>query len=277
MTEKLFSERYGYIKPSDEIIVERIPIEVNNAIITAFDDLLAKDFSLSKKLEKHIFVRFLNERGDLFPKGNRLMFVSIPFLEENTKWYLKLDLIEFSLKFIKNQDEVSFLISEKFVTYLNKEFERLRFGYRIINDSVVPIVNKKELETIEKAIDKSSSNVQEHFIAALSLYSKRPEPDYRNSIKESITAVEALLRELTGKNTLGEGLNALEQNRIVLHPMLKSSFEKLYGYTNNKNTGIRHALMDDTKGNVPQSEEALFILITCSAFVNYLNSKLAKK
>lgn len=46
MTEKLFSERYGYIKPSDEIIVERIPIEVNNAIITAFDDLLAKDFSL---------------------------------------------------------------------------------------------------------------------------------------------------------------------------------------------------------------------------------------
>ena len=37
--------------------------------------------------------------------------------------------------------------------------------------------------------------------------------------------------------------------------------------------GIRHALMDDTAEYVPGAEEALFMLVSCSAFINYLNSK----
>ena len=53
------------------------------------------------------------------------------------------------------------------------------------------------------------------------------------------------------------------------HP--KSAFEKLYGYTNNPDTGIRHALIDDT--NIPTSAEATYMLVTCSAFINYLNTK----
>ena len=35
----LFSERYGYTKPSDVIIRERITPEIQNAILTCYDDL----------------------------------------------------------------------------------------------------------------------------------------------------------------------------------------------------------------------------------------------
>ena len=37
--------------------------------------------------------------------------------------------------------------------------------------------------------------------------------------------------------------------------------------------GIRYALMDDIAEYVPGAEEALFMLVSCSAFINYLNSK----
>ena len=48
-------------------------------------------------------------------------------------------------------------------------------------------------------------------------------------------------------------------------------FSERYGYTNDKTTGIRHALMDDT--NAPTADEAIFMLVSCSAFINYLTKK----
>lgn len=38
----LFSERYGYIKPSDVIIRERITPEMKNAILTCYDMLFER-------------------------------------------------------------------------------------------------------------------------------------------------------------------------------------------------------------------------------------------
>ena len=49
---------------------------------------------------------------------------------------------------------------------------------------------------------------------------------------------------------------------------------KLYAYTNQPDTGIRHALMDDDDTYTPASEETLFMLVSCSSFINYLNIKL---
>ena len=111
---------------------------------------------------------------------------------------------------------------------------------------------------------------------ALQLYAKRPDSDYRNSIKESISAVEVICREKTGENTLGKALNNLEKSGIYIPSMLQTAFDKLYAYTNLPDTGIRHALMDDTDNYTPSAAEALFILVSCSAFINYLMMKESK-
>lgn len=42
-----------------------------------------------------------------------------------------------------------------------------------------------------------------HLNKALELYAQRPIEDYRNSIKESISAIEVYCREITGEKTLG--------------------------------------------------------------------------
>ena len=38
---RLFSERYGYTKPSDVIIREKITLEIQNAICSSYDKLHA--------------------------------------------------------------------------------------------------------------------------------------------------------------------------------------------------------------------------------------------
>jgi hypothetical protein len=59
----------------------------------------------------------------------------------------------------------------------------------------------------------------EHINTALALLGKKPEPDYANSMKESISAVEATVKLLTGEKSGGidTALKMLEQ-RGAVHP-----------------------------------------------------------
>jgi len=50
---------------------------------------------------------------------------------------------------------------------------------------------------------QSDEGVAERIDTALALLGKKPEPDYRNSIKESISAVEAVVKLLTGEKSGG--------------------------------------------------------------------------
>ena len=60
--------------------------------------------------------------------------------------------------------------------------------------------------------------------------------------------------------------------KVKLHPKLQEGFKALYGYTSDTH-GIRHALKDDA---TPDAEDAKFMLVSCSAFVNYLVEKANK-
>jgi len=151
---------------------------------------------------------------------------------------------------------------------LNEEFIRLNFAYRIIDYKIVEVTSEEEIKAIETAL-KCGNSIKTHLSNALGLLAIKPEGDYRNSIKESISAVEAYTREITGEKVLN--LGKLEEAGITLPSTLRNAFNNLYGYTNDKTTGIRHALMDDT--NAPSAEEAIFMLVSCSAFINYLEKK----
>lgn len=75
---------------------------------------------------------------------------------------------------------------------INEIFEEEKMGYRIIDDQIVDITNESEIEEIEEAIDSDFDIVNDHIQKSLELYSDRKNPDYKNSIKESITAVESM-------------------------------------------------------------------------------------
>ena len=283
----LFSERYGYTKASDVIIREKITPEIQNAICSCYDklpDLFNEVIAYYQdakaeyqNLEEYLWVYFLNERAANFSDGYKYHVVATVYIEDKSNaWYKKLDIIEKTIQYLRNFDAKNhkfYSVASNFIKLLNSAFERLNFAYRIINDEIVEITSEQEIKTIEIAIDNSARNVKMHLNRALELYVQRPDGDYRNSIKESISAVEAFCREKTGENTLGKALNKLEKNGIVFPDVLKHAFDKLYAYTNQPDAGIRHALMDDTGVYTPKAEEAIFMLVSCSAFINYLNKK----
>ena len=140
-------------------------------------------------------------------------------------------------------------------------------------DSWTP-VDETEINSIESAIDKGTKSVRFHLQRALELLSDKKLPDYRNSIKESISAVESACQTLSGnsKATLGDGLKLLK-SKTPLHPAFETALIKLYGYTSDDG-GIRHALAESTKP--PSFADAKFMLVACSAFTNYLWTKAAE-
>jgi len=119
--------------------------------------------------------------------------------------------------------------------------------------------------------DKNFPAVSSHLKRSLALMSDKENPDYRNSIKESISAVESLAKAMTGKpkGTLADALKVLEVSHN-LHPALKNSFLILYGYTSDEG-GIRHAMLTEPDITVA---DAKFFLLSCTSLINYLKSKI---
>ncbi len=288
---QFFSERYGYVSISDVLVHEEITQEIQNAICSCYDNLLnrfccyasghnqsvrqsyARDGQ--EKLEKYIWQYFLNQR--IAEYNNTYYRTLIPNIitDRRTPWYSVLDLIEATIDFLRDYDKFTLdsKVADDFIGELNQEFKRLNFAYRIVADQVIDITSEEEMGSVDQAIKESPSNIQMHLSKAVEMYAQKPEGDYRNSIKESISAVEAYCREKTGDKDFGDALKNLKKNGLIIPPVLETAFEKLYAYTNQPTTGIRHALMDETEIYTPKAEEAMFMLVSCSAFINYLNRK----
>ena len=290
--KNLFSHRHNLVSIEPIIIRNRVTQEVINAIGTCYDVLCQNlktrrydyrhsrsTFFLQQDIERELWIHFANRR--LLDFENRGQYYSIfndLLMNGLLPWNGILDMVEFVCKWLSvNITNFSYLdnMLKVFESDLNKEFERLDYGYRVVNHCLTDITSEAELETITEATNNSKDNVSEHLQKAVAHYSTRPNPDVRNSIKESISAVEAVCRELTGENTLGQALKKLEGNGVVIHKMLNDEFTKFYAYTNNSDSGIRHALMDDDGTYVPSKDEAYYMLVSCSAFVNYLRRKVA--
>jgi len=187
------------------------------------------------------------------------------------KWYEIYDFIEYLAGLTEHLKSISF------IERCNSTLRIEQSGYRIINYKVAQITTEEEIQAIEGARSNTDTMqpVQIHLQAALNMLTDRKNPDYRNSTKESISAIEAFCKILINdeKATLGKALNEIEHS-YRLHKALKAAFSSLYGYTSD-NGGIRHALLESDAEL--KFEDAKFMLVSCSAFINYLKAKTIEK
>ena len=63
----------------------------------------------------------------------------------------------------------------------------------------------------------------------MALYSQHPTPNYQNPIKEAISAVEAVNRNITGDSTLN--LKKMEGKGLSIPSVLTKSFNVLYTFS----------------------------------------------
>ena len=156
---------------------------------------------------------------------------------------------------------------------IEEALEYSHAAYRLIDgDMIVPIGSEQEIETLRHALADTDHDpfvgARTHLKNAAKLLS---EGQAAQSIRESVTAVEAVARVLDETaTTLAPALKALAKVG-TLHPALQSGFEKLYGFASDEQ-GIRHALLDSDKAKVDESD-ALYMLGACAAFVSYLIRK----
>ncbi len=198
--------------------------------------------------------------------GYRISDISIlQDLFNSSKWYEVYDLIEYSIK------NYPFDNKDNFIEKLNSVLESNNSAYRVIDDIISPIHEKHEIEEIEKASDTPYKPVNEHIKTALKLMSDKKRPDYRNSIKESISAVEALVKRVSNEpnDTLAPALDKTFKILGIKNEKLKEAIKNLYGYTNTED-GIRHAMLNEPNVSL---EDARFMLTICSAFINYIITK----
>ena len=272
----MFSEKYGY-KQEKKIQIKSITKELRNRIWNLFyqcelkpyevdenflDDFLSGDPTIEEKIVDKLGFSI----NSVTPPKTRLR----TYIEQSAKWYEVYDVVEIYISFLDKKKR------EQRMKQLNTIFEQEKSGYRIDLGEITPITNDAEIETVEQAATTQFDSVNQHISKALALYADLKNPDYENSVKESISAVEAMCCIITGLSgrqaTLGAALKKLEEHGVHIHKAMENGFNSLYGYASDEN-GIRHGGIDFK--NVPP-EDAKYMLVSCSAFVNYLIEKWSK-
>jgi hypothetical protein len=279
-----FSERHGYRAVRAAIQVDGIDDELWTAIWNVLS------MKLWARLESHGELLEINHRMKAFAQATYADFLNLPIermptwvpdiktdvcgILRDREWYWLYDFTEFCI------DVYSAVLpneSSDLVQHMNRVLERQGSGYRIVDGELAPITTDYEIAAIEEATSGSAAAglhaVRDHLQAGLRLLADKTDADYRNSVKESISAVEALVNLLVGgkRATLGEALKKVDPAGGV-HPALLKAFSAIYGYTSDAE-GIRHAMLDE---DTVDQEDALYMLVSCSAFVNYVVAKAAK-
>ncbi|WP_243555975.1 AbiJ-NTD4 domain-containing protein [Priestia megaterium] len=283
-----FSERLG-IKPVRSIIqVDSMDSALKNGLWNVFYENICRNLSTylgmnSVEMEffTYMFRDYFKEPIDKMSSYSdtiigdiRRYYLGSMVDLEGFAWYEVYDFIEYMAQNypFNNDDD-----SRKFREDCNSILERELSGYRFVDNYLVRVTDETEIGAIETVLNSGIkiNYAKQHIERALSLMADKQAPDYRNSIKESISAVESIGNTILGKSSssLGEVLKLLEkQTDIDLHPALKKAFLKLYGYTSDA-SGIRHSLTEESTLGY---EDAKYMLVACSAFVNYLVEKAIK-
>ncbi|HEV2739863.1 MAG TPA: hypothetical protein VGU66_14900 [Candidatus Elarobacter sp.] len=271
-----FSQRIG-VKPIRSVIQQgAIDTALRNSLWNVFRDFIPESAYRgwnsatqdAKRFFDAIWRDFFKNAVDNVPNGRDLAVAELRswWLDAgDATWDEIYDIVEFGISIIGQK--------ASYIKAVNAVLSREMSAYRVVAGQLQTVIDEVEIASIEEAISGGGDTVRVHITTAIKYLSDRSAPDYRNSIKESISAVEAAVRDYTGgEETLGAAIAKIQKTQ-PMHPAFASALSKLYGYTSDEG-GIRHSLTDEAVE--PTQAEAQFMLVACSAFVNLLKASTAR-
>lgn len=192
-------------------------------------------------------------------------------LDDTARWFMIYDLIEFVARTLGSYPP-SYHQAILFMADCNEVLEQELSGFHFIDGVLTRITSELEVAAVEAGLGHPLPAAREHLRKALEHLGARPEAQTEATIHEALKAVEAQARDLAGmpSTTLGAALKALKAKH-QWHTATLEAFEKQYGWASNDG-GVRHAF----KGEAPDLAIAKYMLISCSAFVNYLEELRGK-
>lgn len=150
-------------------------------------------------------------------------------------------------------------------------FEDGNLAYRFLPEEKIIVPRASEMEdlAINAALESSRDRYKgayEHLKTSLTFLRDN---DPRQSIHESMSAAESLIRVLTGESTFNGAMKILTP-RMNINPNMQSGFKSLYNYTSDEK-GIRHSLLEENSSVT--FDDAQFMLSACAAFISYVINK----
>jgi hypothetical protein len=263
-----FSQRIGARRPPRSGLEEASP-ELRTALWNALHkSAFPEEAEHRERALAHARAMWnhLGWRTDQVPLLPHQMRESLATEWFSCKWPEFFDLIEFSARTLATSVSS---VRQQWFEMLNRILESKGCAYRFIAEHIVPLTNTTEATEVVRGAESAIPVVGAHIREAAKLLPPNAGANPRDSIRESIAAVEAALRHLNGtpSTTLTEGLAAFEARHGPLHPSLRQGLAMLYAYTSDE-SGVQHALIEETAG--VSGDDARFMLVTCSAFTNYL-------
>lgn len=283
----IFSQRIGKTPVSKEMQLETMDEDLKNSLWNIYDLFILQkisddhsyefDITPSTFFANSMWHSFFKKPIDQIPSSYYAIKNQVRQYFFSYEWYKVYDLIEFTIGLGKHRI-LKGIDKEKLYEIYNNIFEREFAGYRFIDETLSPITNSIEIEELKESFSLTNNftslkGCNTHLKSALDKLSDKINPDYRNSIKESISAVESVAKIISNnsKDSLGGALDKIK-GKLKLHSTLEKGLKQIYSYTSDAD-GIRHALKDEPNCDF---EDAKYMLVSCSAFVNYLIAKAAK-
>ena len=263
------------MKDSHPDITKPLPHEVYIVLLNVLDNYSAKNSIVFEKLDKIVWTDFIQERLSEYEKYKSHCGYCIIDVLGSGNCIKNFTLIDLLLHEIANLREQEGEEIPSFAEELNNGFKKVNFPYRVVHNLITPLTDIEENKEIENAIQNVPDNIQEHLNCALRELSKGSNANYRSSVHESLSAVEAFCEKYTGSDILSQSLSKINKKN-KLHPQLIEAFKNLYYYSSQKNTGSRHGLAVEDNTYVPTFYEARFMLVACTAFINYIKGKFSE-
>lgn len=256
-----FSERYGYKADRSRLYqLEEMDVRLKNAI---WNFLRQRYFNYAypddaRSMLTSVWTEVAGKRIDELSNVRRRRLEQVLSWYSRASWNEVYDTLEHLLK--KG--------SSKNRTDINALLFREGSAYRFIGDLIAPITNDDELEEVESVLQHVGpfGVASQHIRQAVDHLGDRENPDVRNTIKEAISAVESAAKVGSGDPTadIDKALKGLE-----LHPQLAQAWKNMYNWTSDEG-GLRHGKSEMSQVGLA---EARYMVVACSAFVNYLIAK----
>lgn len=272
--KKPFSERYGYQPLETSITVrEDAPPVLREAL-----PQIAEQAGLRPSQQREIICKLLlkqpnrnnwSEYPNIWDEVNELVM--------SCDWWEVYNIAEAFYKElpayspVSQKDEVP--PHTFFVRKLNEVFLKYGIGWKMTDEGDIELRSDEfsnyAVEQAQQAlVERNMPNSLRELHMAKKDLSRLPEPDVTGVVQHSTTALESLVRELTGTTkTLGDAAKDLKDLNIP--QVLIEAIRKLYGYASEPRGGGRHG----SEYLQIDRAEAQLVFHLCAALIAYLSEK----
>src|SRR5664279_703297 len=207
-----FSERNGYAEVRTIAQLESMDDRLRMALWNTLYQLYFADWetfeSRGSRLTRAVWTELLHADLARVPESPAAAGGHFKELVLKGEWHVVYDLLELVI------DANDWFAPADLTETLNTVLSRHLAGYRMVQGKAAPVTDSAEVAEVTAALalpDRFAA-ARGHLDTALALFSDREEPNYANSIKESMSAVESMVLVVTGKKGFHGAVDTLERS-----------------------------------------------------------------